>query len=324
MKSHPSPSGAFTALLFAAALLAGCVAQPESAVPTVANLPTTTNTPPPTETLPPTDAGAAVVGALTVEATATIELSPTEEPLGAIWYANGEEELVYVYDCRELTCGKIATFARGEAVEVLAVDGDWTLVRLEDGSLAYVQALDLQETPVSTASPTPTETPTATATATRTPSPTGTRPTPTFTWTLGAPGTAIPTLPLIGPSIIGGVIGLPGGTSNPDGVIVATFPPPTSVGRQPPGVPTLTPSRTLSPTPSTTLSIPMGTSTLPPFVVPTTAGGGATQAPPNTPPGAGSPVPTSGPPVGGTLPPTQATTPTFGPPPGVLVTPPGA
>ncbi|MBL8134505.1 MAG: hypothetical protein JNL42_21780 [Anaerolineae bacterium] len=311
--------------LLAGVLMVGCVAQPDAPIPTLANLPTET---------PVTAVGEAVATASpTVETPATDLPSPTISPTSQFWFA-AAEPLIYVYDCPSLTCGRIATFASGEVVEVVSFEDNWAQVRLPDGFFAFVLASDLQENalagPSSTASasptPTPSPTPTMTQTASRTPSPTpsvtGTRFTPTYTWTFGAPFTAVPTLPVVGRSVIGGVIGIPGGTENPDGVILPTAVQPTSIGRQPPGVPTLTPSHTPSPTLTSSPVVPFGTSTLPPTVpgVPTTV---VTQ-PFSTPPAAGSPLPTSAPPGSSTPPPGVIATPTSGPPPGQISTPPGA
>lgn len=307
-------------------LMVGCVAQQDVPIPTLANLPT--------ETPVMAVNAAAATASPAVETPAPDLPSPTISPTSQFWFAADAEPLIYVYDCPALTCGRIATFARGEVVEVVSFQQDWAQVRLPDGFFAFVLTSDLQEsalaTPSSTfagsATPSPSPTPTMTQTASPTPSPTpsatGTRFTPTYTWTFGAPFTAVPTLPVVGRSVIGGVIGIPGGTENPDGVILPTAVQPTSIGRQPPGVPTLTPSQTPSPTLTSSPAIPFGTSTLPPTVpgVPTTV----VTHPFSTPSGAGSPVPTAAPPGSSTPPPGVIATPTSGPPPGQISTPPGA
>jgi hypothetical protein len=319
------PHRLFSSLLAGAILLGGCVAQPPPGdIPTVAVLPSAT----------PSEAVVAqALTSATPSPTPTATHTPTATLTPQTFYAFSPlTELVYVYDCPELTCGIIAAFNRNDPVQVVAHDSDgWSTVLLDDGAPAYVRAADLL---AGTATPTATATGgTATQTTTTTPTPTATR-TPTLVWTLALPTTAVPTLGVdlsfLTRTLAPGVVRLPAGPDNPD----ATPLPPTARVIVPtplrtfPATLTFTPSHTPSATPTFTLGAPIGTPQAPPTLAttPTFAQPTNTTAPAGTPPGAGDTAPTAtfGPP-GGTPPPAVGSTPTSsGGPPGIISTPPGA
>lgn len=332
----------FSSITTGVIILAGCVSQAPETIPTQASLPTATTT----LTLTPIIA--------TLVATDTPTLTPTASATTRaleVWYAQpatGETQ-IFVYDCPETTCGKIATLPSGALVDVVATGTEWHDILLEDGSIAYVQVGKLIQissgtptgTPTATPTPTQTSTHTLTGTQTRTrtatpsPTPSGTRSTATrtatWTWTLRAPGTAVPTLPLIGQSVIGGNIGIPAGTNNPDGPTAApTQPLPTRIVGTSPPIPTWTPSLTPSVTTTFTLAAPPTSSAAPPTTAtlstsaPTTIA--ATSAPGGSPPPNQTMTsPTQdGPPGGGGPPPGSGATPTIGVPPPPPGPPPGA
>jgi hypothetical protein len=313
----------FTAVLILG-VLSACVAQPPPGdVPTLAALPSAT----PAPEAAATDAPAVVQLASSPVPTVTASMTHTPQTFYAF---NALTELVYVYDCPQMTCGIVATFNRDDPVAVLLHDAaGWSAVLLDDGAPAWVRAADLLAgTATPTASPGITRTPAISTT----PTPSATR-TPTLVWTLALPTTAVPTLGVdlsfLTRTLPPGVVRLPPGANNPDATPVPPTPRlfiPTPL-RTFPATLTFTPSHTPSSTPTPTLGAPIGTPQPPPTLAVTPSPEQpSTTAPVSTPPGAGDTPPTAtfGPP-GGTPPPFAGSTPTTsGGPPGIISTPPGA